>query len=217
MTDRDASEFSALFRRVAGVYRARVDEDVASTYFRVLRPFALADLERAADAWIAKEARFPKPAEWRGSLSPDASQVRDLRVMTWLEGKEYADAERRGYEGDPCGCGACRDTGVDHRFLRFVPEFTAHDTDLKVFDPVRQREVTAGHWAHGQELARWYVTKDAFWQKCADLGFMEKISVKPKASKLSFEQQLENIFRRTASVPQADVQESPNEITPPDA
>lgn len=214
MNDRDTSEFSALFRRVAGVYRARVDEDVASTYFRVLRPFALADLARAADAWIAKEPRFPKPAEWRGSLSPDASQVRDLRVMTWVEAKDYADAERRGYEGDPCGCVECKAVGVDHRFLRFVPEFTANDTDLKVFDPIRQREVTAGHWAHGHELARWYVAKEAFWQKCADLGFMEKFTPKLKASKIPFEQQLESIFKHSATIPHAEAQESPNETAP---
>lgn len=154
--------FAGLLRRLGSVYRAKLDDQLISTYFRALRPFLLADLETAADAWIAKETRFPRPAEWRGHLPLDAAVIRDVSVMTPRDARAYAEAEQMRWEGEPCKCHACREAGVDHRFLRFVPEFTPEDTDLKVYDPLRQRLVTAGHWAHGAELQRWYAAKDAY-------------------------------------------------------
>ncbi len=44
-----------------------------------------------------------------------------------------------------------------------MPEFTKQDVERKVKHPVSLKVVTAGHWAHGDELVRWYAAKDRFW------------------------------------------------------
>jgi hypothetical protein len=40
-----------------------------------------------------------------------------------------------------------------------VPEFDGYDCERKVFDQGRARIVTAGHWAHGEELAGYYTAR----------------------------------------------------------
>ena len=52
--------------------------------------------------------------------------------------------------------------GVDWKPGRFVPEFDGYDCERKVFDQGRQRTVTAGHWAHGEELAGYYEARGAY-------------------------------------------------------
>ena len=44
---------------------------------------------------------------------------------------------------------------MTHRPRRFVPDEVNGVFD-KAIDPVRNRVVVTGHWAHGDELARWY-------------------------------------------------------------
>jgi hypothetical protein len=45
--------------------------------------------------------------------------------------------------------------------LRFVPD-DVHGVLDRAIDTVRNRVVVTGHWAHGDELARWYAARDAF-------------------------------------------------------
>jgi hypothetical protein len=75
---------------------------------------------------------------------------------------EYHQAERQHYQADPCGCLSCQLAGVTPRPLRFVPDFTDDDRPEQAFDSVRKRIVQTGHWAHGDELARWYAARAAF-------------------------------------------------------
>jgi hypothetical protein len=42
-----------------------------------------------------------------------------------------------------------------------VPDFTDLDRPERAFDHVRHRLVHVGHWAHGDELARWYAARAA--------------------------------------------------------
>jgi hypothetical protein len=90
--------------------------------------------------------------------------------MTERESQEHRRAEQRGYEDEPCGCDLCQQAGVTHRYLRFVPEWNADGRDRRVRDPLSDRTVVAGHWAHGEELRRWYVAKEAFWTKAKAMG-----------------------------------------------
>lgn len=164
MTEADVFGFAGLAKRVASVFRMRTDTEdfrlLTSSYYRALSRHTLPDLERAADVWIAKAEKFPKPMEWAASIP--ARQIVDLPVMTDAQSREYAEAEQQRYERKPCDCPECRVHQVSHLPQRFVPEFTAYDTDRKVRDPLRDRIVTAGHWAHGRELRGYYDAMAAF-------------------------------------------------------
>lgn len=199
MTDHDQPDFTALMKRLGTIFRVREVDSLSSTYFRALRPFALADLERAADAWTAKESRFPKPAEWRGSLLPDAGRLHDIPVMIPREVREAMRAESLGYEDAPCGCDLCVQAGVHEKPLRFVPEFNDDDTDRKVFNPAQNRVMTAGHWAHGAELFRLYDAQASFWNTCYERGLMTPFG-KKKIERLPFEEQLKAIFSKKEKV-----------------
>jgi hypothetical protein len=85
--------------------------------------------------------------------------------MTEAEAREYQRAEALKYEDRPCSCQACKAAGVDWKPLRFVPEFTADGFDRKVRDPFKDRIVTAGHWAHGAELAGYWRARGEFYAK----------------------------------------------------
>jgi len=56
-----------------------------------------------------------------------------------------------------CECVLCGQAGVTHRPIRYVPD----DDELKA--KIGDRVILRGHWAHGQELKRWYAAKEAFW------------------------------------------------------
>jgi hypothetical protein len=52
---------------------------------------------------------------------------------------------------------------VDHEPLRFVPTLTPDGLrEERAFNPTRHVIETCGHWAHGDELARWYAAKTQF-------------------------------------------------------
>jgi hypothetical protein len=112
---------------------------------------------------VASCRTFPKPAEWLQALPvpPAAAAHADTRVMGTPERLEYVRAEALRYEDAPCGCLLCQEAAVTHRPLRFVPDEILGVLD-KALDTVRNRIVVTGHWAHGEELARWYVARDAF-------------------------------------------------------
>lgn len=171
MTEHDLGGFTTVMKQLAAVFRRRPDTEefraLTGSYFRALSRHELPELQRAADGWIATEAKFPTPYELRRAIP---RRVRDLRTMSITEGRDYAAAEHAGYEGDCCTCPSCVEADVTDKPLRFVPEADEHDMDFLVNDPIRKRSVVSGHWAHGWELARWYVAKDAFWARCEELG-----------------------------------------------
>jgi hypothetical protein len=167
MTEPDRGTFDRAFRRVCGAFRLKVTgverEELSRTYFRVLDFAPLEDVLAAGKTCIKTRERFPKVAEWIAALPapPVASVAADRRVMATPERDDYVRAEALRYQDEPCSCWACQDADVTHRALRFVPDDVNGVLD-RAIDTVRNRVVVTGHWAHGDELARWYVARDTF-------------------------------------------------------
>lgn len=150
------------FRQESAELAARAD-----VYFHALKHLPLADLIAKADVWLRTETKFPKPADWAAVRRPPARA--DGPEMTLHEATLYRRAEAMGYEDpDSCDCLACVEADVSERPRRFVPEFMEDGRDRKVRDPIGQRLITAGHWAHGAELARWYSARAAFYAVCRE-------------------------------------------------
>ena len=63
----------------------------------------------------------------------------------------------------------CQAAGVSDRPLRFVPTLVGEEEE-RAFNPQRQRVEMVGHWAHGEELRRWYEAREAcyaLWRRAA--------------------------------------------------
>jgi hypothetical protein len=166
MTEADFGTFDRAFRRVVGAFRLKVKpvevEELTRTYFRILDTAPLEDVLAAGKTCLATCHKFPKPAEWLAALPAAPVAVHaDLRVMGTTEREDYARAETLRYEDTPCGCLLCQEADITHRPLRFVPDEILGVLD-KAIDSERNRIVVTGHWARGDELARWYVARDAF-------------------------------------------------------
>jgi hypothetical protein len=166
MTEPDYGTFDRAFRRVCGAFRLRVNpvelEELSRTYFRVLADAPLEDVLAAGKTCLQTGTRFPKPAEWMQALpAPPVAVTADLRVMATPEREAYARAELLRYQDEPCWCVDCQDAGMTDRAIRFVPDEVNGVLD-KAIDTDRNRVVVTGHWAHGDELARWYIARDAF-------------------------------------------------------
>lgn len=168
MTSTDLPGFHEAFRSLQRVFPLRGSETdldrLVADYFRSLRRFALGDVKAAADHWLAHGTKFPKPAEWIAAV-PRRPVAEDARQMSRDEAQEQRRAELVGYEDQPCLCSECVRAGVDEKPLRFVPEFDGDDREVKAFSPLSQRLVTVGHWAHGEELMRWYDSRATFYSK----------------------------------------------------
>lgn len=153
MKDPELPAFQVLLKRLLVTTGKRVDagdwNPLLQSYFKAFSNLSLADLERGADAWIAKETKFPKPAEWRKAIPV---QRHTLPEMSEAESALYLEAERQCWEREPCQCGPCRAAGVDWKPQRFVP----NDREQPVQHPKTKLTTLAGHWAHGAELQRWY-------------------------------------------------------------
>ncbi len=169
MVEPEYDTFDRAFRRVYGVYRLKLSDDdvdaLSRTYFRLLAHAALDDVLAAGKACLTTCKTFPKPVDWLHALPPTASPVplsADLRVLGTAERDDYVRAEGLRYEDMPCGCGACFQADVSDRPLRFVPDEVNGTLD-RAIDAVRNRVVVTGHWAHGDELARWYDARAAFY------------------------------------------------------
>lgn len=162
MTDHDALAFAATFQKLRGFFALRGDREeiqqISALYFKVLSRFPLPAVDAGADAWIEKGARFPKPAEWIKTIPRGATAT--LPTMTADEATEHRRAVALHYEDEPCNCVECTAAGVTHRFLRYVPESDADDRDIRRL--LDSKPVTVGHWAHGEELQRWYAARDAY-------------------------------------------------------
>lgn len=166
MTEQDVFEFSALTKRVGSVYRMKADtpefRGVQSSYFRALQRFPLAALERAADRWIETQPHFPKPVEWaRTASEANAPVAIAIAELSATEAREWLRAERQRWSDEPCGCYSCVERGVTAYRLRFVPEVDKDDREVRV--RIGDRIVVQGHWAHGDELARYYLAHETFW------------------------------------------------------
>lgn len=160
MTDAEVFQFSDVMRGLQRVFPKRLDEheqqQLQREYFKALRPFPLGRVAAGAEAWVQRGKFFPKPAEWIDAMPSQRQAVSDVAVMSESDARDYHRAEQMRYEDTPCRCHECAFAHVSDKPLRFVPDVSADGSDLKVHDPIRDRIVTAGHWVHGHELARWY-------------------------------------------------------------
>lgn len=194
MTDTDLFPFLDVFRSLTRVFPLRGEahelQDVGKSYFKALRRFPLEQVKAGADQCLSKCQRFPKPAEWISHL-PSARPAVEIPELSAADAREWLEAERSRYEGDPCGCSSCRFAGVEHRLLRFVPEFDAEGRDVKA--RMGDRVITRGHWAHGEELKRYYAAKDAFWGQFRNALPAKSMTTKTRPS---FHQRLEAIYAK---------------------
>jgi hypothetical protein len=162
MTDVDFEAFATEVKRLAVVLRLRAAPfelaQITRAYFGAMRPYSLTAVTAGADEWIRRGERFPKPKQWIDVMpTPGATVVREL---TSDEADDWLAAERRGWERSPCDCVLCLAAGVDDRPLRFVPELEDDGRDVRA--RIGVRVITRGHWAHGEELARWYQARQAY-------------------------------------------------------
>lgn len=167
MTDGELFRFVDVWNDLARVFPKRLDDhekqQMQRDYFRAMRRFPLSQIEAGAEVWIQRGKYFPKPAEWMDAIPKQSAVVTlDVPAMSEGESRAYQRAEAMRYEDQPCGCPKCREAEVTDKPLRFVPEFTPDDRERKVRDG--ERVVTAGHWAHGYELARWYEARANFYE-----------------------------------------------------
>lgn len=160
MTDADLFPFLALFTTLTKVFPFRGDEaetsDIGRAYFKTLRKFPFDLVKVGADNCMAALEKFPKPAEWAKHI-PKRLPGPEIPPLTTAESAEWRDAEKRGYEGDPCRCRECCETGMDTMLQRFVPSEPEERALLG------DRMVLRGHWIHGDDLRRWYAAKEKFW------------------------------------------------------
>ncbi len=195
MNQSEAPDFLAIFTSVARVLPLKGEDfqlsEISKEYFKALRYFSLAQVKAGAEQCIAELKFFPKPVEWSRRI-PRRPPGEELPELSPSESSEYLQAELRRWEGEPCRCGPCKQAGVDHRFLRYVPTFDAEDREMRV--RIGTREICRGHWAHGEELRRYYEARDKFWGEFHE--FTEKMSMeKKRKKKQSFEERIEEIFK----------------------
>lgn len=191
MQSADLFAFMATFRQLLGVFPKRLDEheieDLSKAYFHTLRRFDITDLQAGAEAWMQRGKFFPKPAEWRESIPRAAVVAVALEPLTAVEAAEYLDAERRKREGDPCACRRCVSAGVDHRFVRYVPEADEQGRDLR--GVIGERVVVRGRWIHGEDLRRWYEAKDIYNAAFTRAARMKTMRPDPKAMRDAIDQE----------------------------
>jgi hypothetical protein len=169
MTDFDFVAFEQAFARVRTAFRLKLRtaaerDDLTRTYFKILDTYAIEDVIAAGKRCIERLRVFPKPADWLAELAMRqvAACPPDRRTMHVDEADALARAAALRYEDHPCLCSACCRAGVDDRPLRFVPSTFDGDELERAFNPRTAKVEIVGHWAHGDELARWYVARAAF-------------------------------------------------------
>lgn len=164
MTEQDYEPFLSEFRRMASAFE-RYPQSLeqmrgrGDVYFNVLKKFPLTVVIAKADAWIDRETKMPKPAEWAGMYAR-ASTERIIPTMEDPEAREWLRAERQKWEDGLCGCDECREAGVADKPIRFVPMFDRDDAELKML--CFGRVVCRGEWIHGLPLMRWHIARENF-------------------------------------------------------
>ena len=171
MDEPDFGTFERAFGRVSSAFRLKLKDteqsDLARTYFRVLEGYRLDEVLAAGKTCLQKHRHFPRPAEWLEALASTsrgdaAACPPDRRQVSVAELEERAQAEGQQYRGAPCDCLLCQSAGVTDRELRFVPSLMG-DEEERAFNPRRHLVEIVGHWAHGEELGRWYAARDRFY------------------------------------------------------
>ncbi len=187
-------QFMDAFRGLARVFPLRGDDhditQVGGAYFKAMRRFDLRAIQAGAEVWVQQGKRFPKPAEWIDSI-PRKSAPIELPTLSDEAARVYVRAEGLRYEDAPCHCRDCEAAGVTDQPLRFVPEYTSDGRDRKAL--LGDRIVTTGHWAHGDELKRWYAAKNKFWADMFALFGADGPKAKQRI-KLTYEQRMKQIF-----------------------
>jgi hypothetical protein len=187
MTDAELFPFMDTFRSLARVFALRGDDheirDVGASYFKALRRFPLEPVQVGADVWMQKGERFPKPAQWIDSIPKRV--VVQLAALAPDEVTAYLRAERLRYDDAPCSCTACVKAGISDKPLRFVPDESQ--------GLIGDRIVTRGHWAHGDELGRYYAAKNAFWFRMFET-FGAGTPQAQRKIRTSFEQRMKEIY-----------------------
>ena len=196
----DRRMFDQAFTNMARAFRLKLKpaelEELTTTYFKILGTAPLEAVLAAGKTVLEQSRTFPKAADWFQALPAGAREMTtDCRVMHADELAEYHRAERQRYEDEPCGCLACQLASVTERPLRFVPDFDADDRPERAFDNTRNRIVVSGHWAHGDELARWYVARDHFF------ALAPASIVCALARRQSFHDRIDEIFRKREREP----------------
>jgi len=198
MTETDFGTFERAFGRVSGAFRLKLKpselEDLTRTYFRVLEAYSLDEVLQAGKQCLTKYRTFPKPADWLSELAADTRGTpgaAECRHMGSAELEEHERAERVRYADHPCLCSECCRAGVDDRPIRFVPTLFG-DVEERAFNPRRKVVQIVGHWAHGEELARWYAARDRFFA-LAPAGVVRLFRGRDRRS---FADRIEAIYRR---------------------
>lgn len=190
MTPTDFDTFVIEFRRMSTALDRfkSTPEDLAAranAYFTVLKKFPLAVVIAKADAWLARQAHFPKPAEWANQVLPMAPSS-NVRVMRADEAREWRIAKAQAWEGDPCGCPECLAAGVASEPTRFVPMWDDdRDEPEKAIEPLTQSVQAPGRWIHGYELRRWCDAKAKFyglWARTVGLKAMPALGLATTAA-----------------------------------
>ena len=167
MIDSDFGTFERAFGRVCGAFRLRFKaneaEDLTRTYFKILEPYPLDRVLLAGKSCMTTSRKFPLAADWVAAVEAMTTIPDDVRQMTVDELDEHEAAERARWEGAPCSCVACVRANVGQSPLRFVPTHATFSDDERAFNPRRQVVQIVGHWAHGEELARWYAARARFY------------------------------------------------------
>lgn len=163
--------FEGLFRSLVEAYHPRaVDKETLNVYRSTLSIFPLSVLVQAAQTLRQTRHRFPTTGDW--AIEAARLQQRQYRTATRADvpqlSREETQVWRRAeflhWEDTPCGCLLCVAANVTEKLLRFVPEVEGEDErDRHVQLTDSGRIVTAGHWAHGDELACWYRARARFW------------------------------------------------------
>jgi hypothetical protein len=169
MTDMDFQTFSVAFDRIVTGFRVKLKpkeaKDLPQIYFRALRAYPLDAVLLAGKGCVDKGKKFPQVADWLEALvvkgSAPANCPDSARQMRVSEIDDHERAAAMRYEDEPCLCAECEHAGVMYRPLRFVPTLQG-DSYEQAFNPRRGKVEIVGHWAHGDELKRWYVARDHF-------------------------------------------------------
>lgn len=166
MTDFDYDVFAQSLGRVMAAFPKfklqppKVTE-LTRIYFDVLKSHDIADVLQAGKACISKHKTFPAVADWLAELPRLVQRPADARQMTVAELDEHERARQLGYEDEPCFCAECESAGVMHRPLRFVPTECLEEFE-RAFNPRKGALELVGHWAHGEDLRRFYAARDGF-------------------------------------------------------
>jgi hypothetical protein len=169
MTDMDREKFDEAFSRLVTAFRLKLKaadlDTLAQTYFRVLAPcWSIDEVLAGGRVCLEKHRRFPKVADWLAELpsrSPSPTRSTDHRWMTADEMEAHDRAAHLAYQDHPCDCRGCVAAGVSDKPLRFVP----NDDGERAYHARRQQVEDVGHWAHGDQLARWYAARETFFNK----------------------------------------------------